>query len=107
MRDGVRQDYGAYFEREVQFRRMMQYPPFTALANVVVRDRKIENAIRWERKLGEFFAPYEAKGIKVLGPAAAPLARLKNEYRVQLLLKTAERGLLAAALSGPLAFCVL
>jgi len=106
IQDAVRQDYAAYFEREVHFRRMMQYPPFTALANVIVRDRKIENAIRWSRRLGEFFAPYEAKGIKVLGPAAAPLARLKNEYRFQFLLKSPKRGMLTAALSGALDFCV-
>src|SRR5713226_2900753 len=106
IQDEIRQDYAAYFEREVHFRRMMQYPPFTALANVIVRDRKIENAIRWSRRLGEFFAPYEAKGIKVLGPAAAPLARLKNEYRFQFLLKSPKRGMLTAALSGALDFCV-
>ena len=106
IQDAVRQDYAAYFEREVHFRKMMAYPPFTALANVIVRDRKIENAIRWSRKLGEFFAPYEAKGITVLGPAAAPLARLKNEYRFQFLLKSPKRGMLTAALSAALDFCM-
>ncbi len=42
----ARQDYLAFFERELQFRRLLHYPPFTALASILVRDTKIENAIR-------------------------------------------------------------
>ena len=75
----ARQDYPSFFEKELHFRRMMHYPPFTALANVLVRDRKIENAIRWSRALASFFMPQEEKGMKVLGPAAAPLSRLRRE----------------------------
>ena len=77
---------------------MLHYPPFTALASILVRDRKIENAIRWSRALGEYFAPFENQGVKVLGPAAAPLARLKKEYRFQFLLKSLKRSALAKAL---------
>jgi len=47
----VRQDYVSFYEKEAHFRRMLHYPPFTALASVLVRDRKIENAIRWSRAL--------------------------------------------------------
>src|SRR3984957_2164077 len=45
----VQQDYVSFYEREAHFRRMLHYPPFTALATVLVRDRKIENAIRWSK----------------------------------------------------------
>jgi primosomal protein N' (replication factor Y) len=101
----AKQDYLGFFEKEVHFRRLMHYPPFTYLANVLVRDKKIENAIRWSRAIGTYFAPYESKGIKVLGPAAAPLARLREEYRFQFLLKTQRRAVLTEALSGCLDFC--
>lgn len=104
IQDAVRQDYPAFFERELHFRKLMMYPPFTSLANVIVRDSKIENAIRWSRRLAEFFAPLEGKGIKVLGPAAAPLARLKREYRFQFLLKSAKRRTLANALAATMDF---
>jgi len=79
-----RQDYLAFFERELQFRRLLHYPPFTALASVLVRDTKIENAIRWSRRLSAFLAPQESRGVKVLGPAAAPLARLKRELSLSV-----------------------
>src|SRR5271169_442945 len=84
---------------------MLHYPPFTALASILVRDRKIENAIRWSRALAAYFAPFENRGVKILGPAAAPLARLRREYRVQFVLKSPQRAALAQALSGCLDYC--
>ncbi len=105
IQDAVRQDYPAFFESELNFRRMMAYPPFTALANVLVRDAQLEKAIRWARQIGEYLAPFDGKGLKVLGPAAAPLARLKREYRFQFLLKSPRRALLAKALAGAVEFC--
>jgi primosomal protein N' (replication factor Y) (superfamily II helicase) len=101
----VQQDYVSFYEKEAQFRRMLHYPPFTALATVLVRDRKIENAIRWSRALGNYFAPFEERGVKILGPAAAPLARLRQEYRFQFVLKSPHRAALGQALSGCLDFC--
>ena len=101
----ARQDYASFYEKEAHFRRMLHYPPFNALANVIIRDRKIENAIRWSRALAGYFAPFEDRGVKILGPAAAPLARLRRDYRFQFVLKSPKRSALAQALSGALDFC--
>ncbi|HXN98229.1 MAG TPA: primosomal protein N' [Candidatus Acidoferrales bacterium] len=101
----VQQDYISFYEKEAHFRRMLHYPPFTALASVLVRDRKIENAIRWSRALAGYFAPFENRGVKILGPAAAPLARLRKDYRFQFVLKSPKRSALSTALSGALDFC--
>lgn len=101
----VRQDYVSFYEREVHFRRMMAYPPFTSLANVIVRDTNLQNAIRWSRKLSEYFAPHDGKGLRILGPASAPLARLKKEHRYQFLLKSPKKSVVTKILSGALAFC--
>jgi primosomal protein N' (replication factor Y) len=101
----VKQDYVSFYEKEAHFRRMLHYPPFAALASILIRDRKIENAIRWSRALAEFFAPFENRGVKILGPAAAPLARLRRDYRFQFVLKSPRRSALSSALSGCLDFC--
>jgi primosomal protein N' (replication factor Y) (superfamily II helicase) len=101
----AKQDYLSFYEKEAHFRRMLHYPPFTALAGILVRDKEIENAIRWSRALATYFAPYENRGVKILGPAAAPLARLRQEYRFQFLLKSPQRSALSQALSGALDFC--
>jgi primosomal protein N' (replication factor Y) len=105
IQDAVQQDYRAFYDREMQFRRMMAYPPFTSLANVIVRDVSLEKAIRWSKRLSEYFAPQDNKGLRVMGPASAPLARLKKEHRFQFLLKSTKRSLLTRLLSGALAFC--
>jgi primosomal protein N' (replication factor Y) (superfamily II helicase) len=101
----ARQDYVTFYEKEAHFRRMLHYPPFTALANVLVRDRKIENAVRWSRALEGYFSPYEHRGVKILGPAAAPLARLRRDYRFQFVLKSPHRAALSQVLGGCLDFC--
>jgi primosomal protein N' (replication factor Y) len=104
IQDAVKQDYPAFYERETQFRRVMAYPPFTSLANVIVRDTDLQKAIRWSRQLSEYFSPHDGKGLRILGPAAAPLARLKREHRFQFLLKSPRRSVLANVLSGAMTY---
>jgi primosomal protein N' (replication factor Y) len=105
IQDAVKQDYVSFFERELHFRRMMAYPPFTSLANVIVRDTSLERAIRWSRQLSEYFSPHDDTGVRILGPATAPLARLRKEHRFQFLLKSPKRSVLTKLLSGALAYC--
>ena len=84
------QDYQGFYEKEIQFRRLMRYPPFSALANVLVRSEKQEEALAMSTELGRLLDP-PPEAIKILGPAEAPVARLKAEYRYQLLIKAASR----------------
>jgi primosomal protein N' (replication factor Y) len=105
IQDAVKQDYLAFCERETNFRRAMGYPPFTSLANVIVRDTNLEKAIRCSRQLSEYFSPHNGKGVRILGPATAPLARLKQEYRFQFLLKSPKRSVLTKLLAGALDHC--
>jgi len=105
IQDAVKQDYISFFERELHFRRMMAYPPFTSLANVIVRDTSLEKAIRWSRQLSEYFSPHDGKEVRILGPATAPLARLKKEHRFQFLLKSPKRSVLTRLLSGAMVYC--
>ncbi len=90
IRFAAAQDYATFYEKEIQFRRLMRYPPFSALANVVVRAEKQEDALRMSGELGRLLeSPVE--GLKILGPAEAPVPRLKNEFRYQLLIKSTSR----------------
>jgi primosomal protein N' (replication factor Y) (superfamily II helicase) len=91
------QDYPAFYEKELQFRRLMRYPPFSALANVLVRAPKIEDAIAMSQEVGNFLTP-PPENVKVLGPAEAPVPKLKKEYRYQLLIKAASRAKLSEIL---------
>ena len=86
-------DYQAFYEKELNFRRMMHYPPFTAMANLLVRSEKQEEALRLSAELGRLLTPVP-ENIKVMGPAEAPVPRLKNEFRYQMLIKSANRKIL-------------
>jgi primosomal protein N' (replication factor Y) len=98
VRYAAAQDYNGFYEKELQFRRAMKYPPFAALANIVVRQEKQEQALKMSAELGELLTP-APEGIKILGPAEAPVQRLHNEFRYQLLIKAANRRTLNAQLN--------
>ena len=87
------QDYGTFYEKELQFRRSMHYPPFTAMANLLVRSEKQEDALRMAGEMEQHLGPAPEK-IRIMGPAAAPVPRLKSEYRYQFLIKSGSRKLL-------------
>jgi primosomal protein N' (replication factor Y) (superfamily II helicase) len=87
------QNYEGFYQKEIQFRKLMRYPPFAALANVLVRSQKQEDALAMSAELGRMLDP-APEGIKVLGPAEAPVPKLKSEFRYQLLLKAADRRIL-------------
>jgi primosomal protein N' (replication factor Y) len=90
VRCAAAQDYAKFYEKELQFRRLMRYPPFSAMANVLVRAEKKEDALRMSGQISTMLQD-PGEGIKVLGPAEAPVPRLKNEYRYQTLIKTISR----------------
>jgi primosomal protein N' (replication factor Y) (superfamily II helicase) len=69
-----------------------------------VRDTNLEKAIRWSRQLSEYFSPHDGNDVRILGPATAPLARLKKEHRFQFLLKSPKRSVLTRLLAGAMAF---
>jgi primosomal protein N' (replication factor Y) len=99
-----RQDYPAFFERELKFRQGMRYPPMVALINVVVRGRTFEDAMSTAAGIVRRLEPSAALGsIALLGPAPAPLGRLRGEHRVQFLLKGTRRAEMRHALKTVLA----
>jgi primosomal protein N' (replication factor Y) len=101
IRHACRQDYHAFYQDEITFRRGMKYPPVVALINAVVKARTRDGAMADAAELvnalrigGE---PY-----RVLGPAPAPLGRLKGEYRAQLFIKGTHRPTMRQALQDVL-----
>jgi primosomal protein N' (replication factor Y) len=93
IRFAAQQNYEGFFAREMRFRRMMHYPPHTALANLIVQDANLERAAQVAKAVGEFLARVDASrfGVRVLGPGPAPLAKIEGRYRIQFLLKAASR----------------
>jgi primosomal protein N' (replication factor Y) len=97
------QDYRAFFEREMKFRQAMRYPPQVSLINTVVRARTYTAAMDDAAAIVQQLRQIDQKEFRVLGPAPAPLGRLRGEYRVQFLLKSTNRKRMREALLNVLA----
>jgi len=97
-------DYLGFVAKELQYRRWMHYPPATVLANVIVQGQTLEQAAAWANSLGSWFAATRLDKIRVLGPAAAPIARLKRIYRFHFVLKAERRDTLGRTLRALLAY---
>ena len=86
------QDYAGFYEEEIRHRQNHTYPPFVALASLLVHGTDIvrvrAEAVELRKELDRANSERSAR---ILGPAPAPLARLKGEYRVQLLIKCRNR----------------
>ncbi len=95
-------DYTGFAANEMYFRRAMRYPPFSVLANVIVQGEKLEEVLAWAAELGKWFGRAGLKDVRVLGPAAAPISRLKRIYRYHFLLKAERRDVLGGALRAML-----
>ncbi len=81
------QDYPSFYEREMEFRRTMGYPPTTALVNLVVRADDAAKGATEADVLARALRESAGGRYRLLGPAHAPLARLRGEHRFQILLK--------------------
>jgi primosomal protein N' (replication factor Y) (superfamily II helicase) len=92
LRHAVRQDYEGFYKEEIRFRSQLSYPPFVVLASILVKDKDYDDALRNANIVKNSLDAANAdKSCRVLGVAPASIARLKNEYRMQILIKSASR----------------
>ena len=97
-------DFAGFYEKELRFRSWMHYPPYASLANVLIRSNQLDEALRWSGILGKWFEKTRHEGVRVLGPAASPIVRLKQDYRYHFVLKSPSREKLNALLRSMLAY---
>ena len=90
------QNYRDFYDTEIKYRRAMRYPPQVTMVNVVVRGRSFGEAMAGARDLAD--AARGPKGFVILGPAPAPLTKLRGEHRVQFFLKGTSRKSMREAL---------
>jgi primosomal protein N' (replication factor Y) len=90
IRAAATQDYAAFFDREMEFRTKMHYPPVVALINVVVRDRSLDKAMAGALALVKRVREISPRD-RVVGPAPAALSKIKDHYRAQFFVKSTHR----------------
>ena len=90
-------DFPAFYENEIEYRRALGYPPFTNLAEVVLQGRDLRTLARKSREFAMSLGD-EGGAVDVLGPALAAVSRARGVFRVQVIVKAADKDVLAAAL---------
>ena len=99
-----RQEYRAFYDHEIRYRRAMRYPPVVRLINAVVRAAAFGRAMDDAAELAaRVRAGATAGAFQVLGPAPAPLGKLRGEYRAQIFLKGTRRTSMREALQQAVA----
>jgi primosomal protein N' (replication factor Y) len=92
LRHAKDQDYEGFYAEEIKFRERLAYPPFFVLASILIKHRDLpyaqKNANILRRSLD---AANSSRTSRILGPAPASISRLKNEYRLQMIVKSANR----------------
>jgi primosomal protein N' (replication factor Y) len=99
------QDYRGFYNHEVEFRKLMGYPPFVGLVQILVSHPDSAKAFRIGEKVAGTLRAHGNRldpGLRprVLGPAAAPLEKLRDNFRVQILIKTPIGGDVIPLLEG-------
>ena len=92
LRHACAQDYEAFYDEELRYRQNHSYPPFVALASLLVHGpdlgRVRNDSLELRKQLD---LVNQDRRSRVLGPAPAPLSRLKGEHRFQILIKSRSR----------------
>ncbi len=86
------QNYDAFYAEEIEFRRNLAYPPFVALASILIKHPNYNYAFDNAQILKDCLNNANTGNFcRILGVAPAPLSRLKGEFRLQILVKAANR----------------
>ncbi len=103
LRYAVEQNYEKFYDHEIRFRERMAYPPFVALASILIRHQDLAKAKRNAEILKNALDRANKGGeCRFLGPAAASIARLKNEYRIQIIIRSGSRKAIRSVLETAL-----
>ena len=95
------QDYARFMRRELQLRRDLMYPPFARIAMVRIEGAEPQLVRRTAEAVAKSLARGSTPdGIRVLGPAPAPIERIKQRYRWQVMVKSRELKPMRAALAA-------
>jgi primosomal protein N' (replication factor Y) len=86
------QDFGAFYRQEIEFRKALGYPPLARMVQIRISGRDKGLVKDHARRLGDYSRRWQQStpayaALDILGPIEAPLARIANQYRWQLLLK--------------------
>jgi primosomal protein N' (replication factor Y) len=102
LRHAAAQDYEAFFESEIRYRRALRYPPLAALVQIIVADAREGQAWRIAGDVAGALAAADAGRLMIAGPGPAPIERLRGQHRMQILVRSAGRRRLVETVAAAL-----
>jgi primosomal protein N' (replication factor Y) len=102
IRSAAHLDYVEFYTQEIKYRRLMNYPPFTHMVEVLFQGENLRSVAKQTRDFSALLKN-RSEDVEVLGPALAPVPRLRGKSRVQIILKSRKRNDLDRALEQTLA----
>jgi len=90
-------DYRSFFKEELEFRRLLNYPPFCRLVEILFQGENLRSLARQSRRFMERVRK-SSKNIEILGPGLAPVAKVRGRARIQVILKASRKEILDNAL---------
>ena len=102
IRSAMDQSYQEFYEKEIRFRRLLQFPPFMSLANIIFSGKDSSRTLAEAREFAKLLLAFKTESMKLTGPAIAPLARLRGMNRFQILIKSSSRKTLRDAIGNAL-----
>ena len=92
----ARHDYDAFAREECQQREDLGYPPYGRLVRCVFEDADKERVTEGAKRCAELLRAKLGDTVHVLGPADAPMARVRGRHRKHVLVKAPLEGEAAA-----------
>ncbi|MGW8047086.1 primosomal protein N' [Staphylococcus shinii] len=87
IKDVQANDYIAFFNKEMNYRKMGKYPPYFFLINFTVAHKEMKKVMEASKNIHKILLQHLTDKALVLGPSPAALSRINNEYRFQILVK--------------------
>lgn len=84
----LRRDLEGFYRQELEWRRRLRYPPALRMVLLLYRSVHAKDALQAAEKHATLLRGKGFAGLEALGPAPAPIARLRGYYRFQLFLKS-------------------
>ena len=92
LKKAANQDYNAFYDEEINYRKLFRYPPFCDIINIIVSCESHKIAVEEMRLVaakirGAIAAFPDRDRIEVFGPSEAPIGKIKNRYRMRMWIK--------------------
>jgi primosomal protein N' (replication factor Y) len=88
VRAAMKHDYAEFYEQEIKYRQELNYPPFSRMANIICSHERESAAKAQASAVAAALFAVKPANVEIIGPSPAPIARIKNQFRYHVALRS-------------------